>query len=109
MKSLEESPPRGNSDYLLGYLPILDGDFALVSQKSARELLEAFRLKMAYDKLTDLVRIEVTVEAREVDSILGLITHLVRAPKLSQSEKFLPGWWSCLCPSETRQRLRKKR
>jgi site-specific DNA recombinase len=94
LKSLEESSEtERDSSYLIESLPILDGDFELASQQSAREMLEAFRLKMSYDKLIDKVLIQVTVDAREVDSILGLITHLGRAPNgIRTRVSTLKGW-----------------
>jgi hypothetical protein len=46
----------------------------------ARRLLEAFKLVVAYDKVADEARIQIKVDARDVDSIRHVITIVVGAP-----------------------------
>jgi hypothetical protein len=85
LRVLEEARPVsvGNSTRLLRCLPYVDRGFSLDDSECARRLLEAFKLVVAYDKVADEARIQITVDARDVDSIRHVITLVVGAPNRS--------------------------
>ncbi len=85
--------PAGDPAELLRCFPIVEDDFVLAPEVRVRELLEAFKLVVAYDKKKDRVRIQVTVEGRDVESIQRLITHVVGAPNgIRTRVTTLRGW-----------------
>jgi hypothetical protein len=44
-----------------------------------RRLFETFRLKVCYNRITDSLVVEVTIDARDFESIVDPVTYLVRA------------------------------
>ncbi|MGH2704063.1 MAG: hypothetical protein ACRDJ4_02905 [Actinomycetota bacterium] len=71
----------------LDELPILDGELAEAPEPLLRRLFEALRLKVAYNRTTNVARCEVTVAADALDEVLAALgTIAFRAPGRSLFE-----------------------
>lgn len=70
--------PQG-SIQLIDCLPLGNFEMSQAPEALLRRLFETFRLRMRYNRQTNAMSLEVTVDSRDLESIVDSVTHLVRA------------------------------
>jgi site-specific DNA recombinase len=65
---------------LIDCLPLGNFEMAQAPEALLRRLFEVFRLRIRYNRQTDAMSLEVTVDSTDFESIVDSVTHLVRAP-----------------------------